>query len=86
MKIAGIREFRERTAEFLGGEEPVVVTLHGKVSGLYVPLEAPGRLPEDLRHELIGALGRHFDKLLAAQGVTEQEIQHDFDAYRRRRR
>ena len=54
MKIAGIREVRERAAAYLGGDEPVLVTRHGKISGLFLPLEDPTRLPEDLRRELAG--------------------------------
>jgi len=33
----GIREFRERLTELAHGDEPVVVTHHGKVLGRYVP-------------------------------------------------
>ncbi|MDA2938623.1 type II toxin-antitoxin system Phd/YefM family antitoxin [Acidobacteria bacterium AH-259-A15] len=39
LKIAGIRELRANSAALLGGDEPVVVTRHGKVSGVYLPLE-----------------------------------------------
>jgi PHD/YefM family antitoxin component YafN of YafNO toxin-antitoxin module len=69
-----------------GGGEPVLVTRHGKVSGVYVPLDEPDRLPDDLRRELAAVLGRHLARLLERKGVTEREIVGDFDAYRRRRR
>jgi len=52
MKIAGIRELRAQSATLLGGEEPVLVTKHGKVSGVYLPLGEPDKLPDDLRGEL----------------------------------
>ena len=86
MKIAGIREVREKTAAYLGGDEPVLVTRHGKISGLYLPLDEPDRLPEDLRRELAGVLGRHLDRLLDARGVSERQVLEEFDAHRRRRR
>lgn len=86
MKVAGIRELRAKSAALFGGGEPVVVTKHGKVSGVYVPLDEPDRLPDDLRRELAMVLGRHLSKLLKRKGVTEKEITEDFDAYRRRRR
>jgi len=86
MRIAGIRELRARSADLLGGEEPVLVTKHGRVSGVYLPLEEPDRLPADLRRELAAVLGRHLSRLLAAQGVTEEEVTKDFRAHRRRRR
>lgn len=86
MKIAGIREVRERTAAYLGGDEPVLVTRHGKISGLFLPLDDPTRMPEDLRRELAGVLGRHLGRLLEADGVSEREVQEEFDAHRRSRR
>ncbi|MEW6297935.1 MAG: type II toxin-antitoxin system Phd/YefM family antitoxin [Thermodesulfobacteriota bacterium] len=86
MKVAGIRELRARSATLFGGGEPVLVTRHGKVSGVYVPLDEPDRLPDDLRRELAAVLGRHLARLLERKGVTEREIVGDFDAYRRRRR
>jgi hypothetical protein len=52
MKIAGIREVRAQSAALLGGDEPVLVTKHGKISGVYLPLEEPDKIPDDLRREL----------------------------------
>lgn len=86
MKVAGIRELRAKSAALFGGGEPVVVTKHGKVSGVYVPLDEPDRLPDDLRRELTIVLGRHLAKLLERKRVTEKRIAEDFGAYRRRRR
>ena len=86
MKLAGIREIRAHTAALLGGEEPVLVTRHGKVSGVYVPLSGTERLPNDLQCEIARVLGHHISHQLDARGVTEEEIQRDFDAFRRSRR
>jgi len=86
MRMAGIRELRSEMAALLGGEEPILVTKHGKVSGLYLPLDNPDEIPEDIRREVVGVLGRHLDRLLEASGVGEAEIQADFDAQKRRRR
>ncbi len=86
MRIAGIRELRAKSASLLGGSEPVVVTRHGKVSGLYLPLDEPDRLPEDLRRELAAVLGRHLASLLEARGISEREVTQDFNDYRRSRR
>jgi hypothetical protein len=86
MKIAGIRELRAQSAALLGGDEPLLVTKHGKISGVYLPLEEPDNIPDDLRRELASVLGRHLSKLLARQGITERQIEKDFDAHRRRRR
>ncbi len=86
MKVTGIRELRTRTAVLLGSGEPVLVTKHGKVSGVYVPLDEPDRLSDDLRRELTGVVGKHLAKALERKGVTERDVKEDFRAYRRRRR
>jgi len=86
MRMAGVREFRAHLTRYLSREEPVVLTRHGKVSGLYLPLEDPSRVPDDLRRELAAVLGAHLSRLLEAQGVSEREIGEDFRAHRGRRR
>ena len=70
----------------LEGDEPVLVTKEGKISGLYLPLENPDQVPEDLRRDLISAVGRYISEALAEKGVREEEILEDFDDFRRRRR
>ncbi|OGQ83913.1 MAG: hypothetical protein A3F90_12030 [Deltaproteobacteria bacterium RIFCSPLOWO2_12_FULL_60_19] len=77
---------RAKSAALLGSGEPLLVTRHGRVSGVYVPLDEPDRLPDDLRRELAGVVGRHLAKILKRKRVTERDIAEDFDAYRRRRR
>ena len=86
MKIAGIRKVRSQMASLFGGHEPVLITRHGKISGLYLPLDQPDRIPDDLRRELAGVLGRYLDQALRSRGVTEGDVQEDFNAHRRRRR
>ena len=86
MRIAGIREVRERSSALLGGREPVLVTRHGRISGLYVPLGEPNRIPGDIRAALAETLGDHFERILKRKGVTEADVLKDFDAHRRRRR
>ena len=86
MKVTGIQELRTRAAVLLGTGEPLLVTKHGKVSGVYVPLDEPDRLPDDLRRELTGVVGKHLAKALQRKGVTERDVKEDFRAYRRRRR
>jgi hypothetical protein len=86
MRVAGISEIRSKTAELLGGNEPVLVTRRGKISGLYLPLGDANRIPRGLRRGLGQMLSAHLAKQLAARGWTEEEIQQDFAAFRRRRR
>ena len=86
MKIAGVRRLRAKSADLLGGGEPVLITRHGHVSGIYLPLDEPDRLPLDLRRELAAVLGSYLSKLLKAQGVTANRLEKDFRAHRKRRR
>ncbi len=86
MRVNGLPELRENLSAVLDGGEPVLVTRHGKLSGVYVPLDDPNHIPTDLRRELAGVLRRHLATLLNALGATEEDIEDDFDAHRRRRR
>jgi len=86
MKMAGIREIRERSADYFGGKEPFFVMKHGKVSGVFVPLEDPDHLPDDWRREIVKVLGFHLSKLLDLRGVSEKDILEDFRGSRRSRR
>ena len=86
MKIAGVREVRSKFARYVGGAEPFLVTKHGKVSGVYIPLESPDQLPDDWRREIGQSLSIHFARVLESKGVRERDIREDFRAFRRHRR
>ena len=86
MKVTGIRELRARTAVLFSSGESLLVTRHGKVSGVYVPLDDADRLPGDLRRKLSAVVGKYLAKALAHKGVTQGKLKENFDDYRRRRR
>ena len=86
MKMGGIREVRSKFARYVGDSEPFLVTRHGKVSGVYIPLESPDQLPDDWRREIGQSLSFHFAKLLESRGITDRDIREDFRAFRRHRR
>jgi hypothetical protein len=86
MKMAGIREVRAKSADYLGGSEPFLVTRHGKVSGVYIPLNSPDALPDDWRREIGHSLSVHFARLLESREITDRDIREDFRAFRRHRR
>lgn len=85
MKMAGIREVRAKCAGYLGGGEPFLVTKHGKISGVYIPLESPDQLPDDWRREIGKILSFHFARLLETKGITDRDVREDFRAFRGRR-
>lgn len=70
---------------YFEGGEPVLPTRQDKISGLFVPLEDPDQIPDDLRRELISTLGRYISGVLESQGVPEEEILKDYNDLRRRR-
>jgi antitoxin (DNA-binding transcriptional repressor) of toxin-antitoxin stability system len=86
MRVAGVRELRGNLAGLLDGAEPVLVTRHGRLSGVFLPLDDPDHIPTDLRRELAAVLGRHLHVLLEAQGVSEDDVLEDFKASRRERK
>ena len=86
MKVSGVREFRAKSPSWIREGEPVLLTKHGKVAGLFLPLEDPGSLPDDLRCGLLDKIGAAVWERLVAQGETEEGLIRDFEAYKKRRR
>jgi antitoxin (DNA-binding transcriptional repressor) of toxin-antitoxin stability system len=79
----GIREFRERLAAFLESSTPVAITRHGETLGYYIPAR-PSRNELDLT--ALRNAAAQLDALLAASGVTEDELVNDFKEARRNRK
>jgi len=84
--MTAIHDFHAQPALVFDSAEPVLVTKRGKVSGVYVPLGKLHRLPDDIRRNLAGAVGKHIAKSLRRKGVTSAQVKEDFRAYRKRRR
>ena len=79
----GIREFRENLATFLDAAGPVAITKHGETVGYYIPTR-PNKTAAQVA--ALRSAAAHLDALLAAHGVTEDELVNDFKAARRGRR
>jgi len=80
----GIREFREKLANYLlQSDKPLAITRHGDTVGYYLPARR-GR-SETERTALREAAAR-LQEMLAAEGVTEDEIIADFKRWRADRR
>lgn len=86
MKAVGVRELRSHLSSTLGRDEPVLVTRRCKISGLYLPLVEPGRLPAGLRRAVAGVLGQHLARRLELEGGDEEAVWRDFGAHRRHAR
>jgi PHD/YefM family antitoxin component YafN of YafNO toxin-antitoxin module len=80
----GIREFREKLANYLlQSDKPLAITRHGDTVGYYLP--ARRRRSEAERAALKEAAAR-LQEMLAAEGVTEDEMIADFKRWRAGRR
>jgi hypothetical protein len=77
----GVREFREGLTRFLSSAEPVAVTRHGQIIGYYLPATDPEQLRADL--SALKQAASRTEALLAALGITEEEIGDEFRAARR---
>ena len=86
MKISSVREFRQKSPSWMKRGEPVIVTRHGRIAGLFLPLQNPNDLPDDLRRGLLDKIGAAVWGRMAAQGATESGILRDFEAFKKRRR
>jgi len=86
MKVATVREFRDKATSYFRGEEPVLVTRHGKVMGLYLPLEHPQSFPIELRKELLMRLGESISRSLSKKGVSEEKLLAGFETFKKVRR
>ncbi|MBI5115026.1 hypothetical protein HZA56_00970 [Candidatus Poribacteria bacterium] len=86
MQVTGVREFRNRAPELLGGKELVFVTRHGKLASIVVPMKEPQALPVDLRQELLERLGEAVSTNLRKAGVTEKRVLRDFKTWREKNR
>jgi len=80
----GIREFRERLASYLlESDKPLAITRHGDTVGYYLP--ARRKRSEAERSALRQAAAR-LQEMLAAEGLTEDEMIADFKRWRAGRR
>lgn len=86
MKVASVREFRDKATHYFKDEEPVLVTRHGKVTGLYLPIEHPESFPFELRKEMLTRFGEFISRSLEKKGVTEEKLIADFKSFKKTRR
>ena len=76
----GIREFRERLADYLESKTPVAITRHGATIGIYVPTQPK---PNKADLDALRVAGEKMQELIAAAGTTEDEVVADFKRVRR---
>ncbi len=76
----GMRELRERLAEYLESSVPIEVTRHGQTIGFFIPV--PRRPNQSERDALLEA-GRRMQQELQRLGIREDELLSDFQNWRK---
>jgi antitoxin (DNA-binding transcriptional repressor) of toxin-antitoxin stability system len=66
VKSASIRDFRARLAEFLEGQEPIVLTRHGKSVAILYPFR---HIPKTPSPEVIAVYKRDVDRTLIRENL-----------------
>ena len=80
----GIREFREKLASYLlHGDKPLAITRHGDTVGYYLPAR---RRRSEVEGSALRQAAARLQEMLAAEGITEDEIITDFKRWRAGRR
>jgi hypothetical protein len=85
MKTATVREFRDRATAWLKEEEPILVTLRGRVVGFFLPATGAA-LPLEIRKELFYTLTSHFRSLIKTRRLSEETLLGEFETTRSARR
>lgn len=86
MKTTSVREFRNRVAELIDSDEPVLVTRHGKHAAVLYPLHDPKKIPIEVRRRLFRDITESIREQLDAKGVTDEDVEREIRTTRKRRR
>jgi antitoxin (DNA-binding transcriptional repressor) of toxin-antitoxin stability system len=80
----GIREFRENLSTYLlESDTPVAITRHGDTIGYFIPAR---RKRSEAERSALKEAAAKLDEMLAAKGVTEDELVAEFKRWRAGRR
>jgi len=81
VRTVTVREFRDHASEWLRSHEPVLVVSQGEVVGFFFP-SPEASLPLELKRELFPAFSEQTRQALEREGVSEEEVLADFEAFR----
>lgn len=85
MKVATVKDFKNKATQLLRGRTPVLVTRHGRLAGIFFPSPEES-LPMEFKRELYDVLSAQVARDLRKRGVTEEEVLADFKAWKGKRR
>ena len=76
----GIREFREKLADYLESGAPLAITRHGETLGFYIPAQKRSRKAE---LEAMRAAAKDLDEMIASWGASEDKLMEEYKGIRR---
>lgn len=76
MKQIEAREFKERSLDYLTGNEPLAIEYEGEVVGFYYPKK---RTKQEEVKRAVERLDQAVKRVLAETGMTEDELADIFD-------
>lgn len=79
-----IREFRDKLSSYLlESDAPIAITRHGDTVGYYIPAR---RTRTDSERDALQQVAARMQELLAAKGISEEEVLQDYKSWRKGRR
>lgn len=80
VKEVGIREFREKLADYLEGGRPLTITRHGEALGFFIPAHKKNRKAEIAA---LRAAAQELDAMISDWGASEETLMREVDEIRR---
>lgn len=85
MRITTVREFRDNATGLLRSKAPILVTRRGRLAGVFFPWPEES-LPMEFKKELFSVLSAELGRELKKRKIREEEVQADFENWRKARR
>ena len=75
----GMREFREKLADYLESGTPLAIMRRGQTLGYYIPAQKRSRTAE---LEAMRAAAKDLDEMIASWGAGEDELMEEYQGIR----
>lgn len=75
----GVREFREKLADYLECGRPLAITRHGRTLGYFIPARKQDR---KAKLAALRAVAKDLDAMIASWGASEEELMEEYQALR----
>ncbi len=85
MRITTVREFRDNAPGLLRSKASILVTRRGRLAGVFFPWPEES-LPVEFKKELFSVLSAELGRELKKRKISEEEVQADFENWRKARR